>query len=223
MRKAVSRLHNNPFFPLGAVAVLLLAFSFPAAAQSIGHANFSMGGGFTNPIYSTSNEVNMGWNVDFMGGVAVHHIFDADLDFNYNNMGLTNAVLAQYGEPNGGVGIWSLTFNPVIHLAPREAKIRPYVTAGYGLYHMNFSVSHPTTVQTIFCYGFFGCYPALVGANEVVASNSTYRSGFNGGIGFDFPLGGGGVALFAEARYSQMFMSGVADVKFIPVTFGIRF
>jgi hypothetical protein len=223
MRKAAPRFHSNPFVRFGAAVVLLLALSFSASAQSIGHANFSAGAGFTEPIYSTGSEVNTGWNVDFRGGLAIHHMFDADLDFNYANMGLTNTVLAQYGEPNGGVGIWSLTFNPVVHLAPREAKVRPYVTAGYGLYHMSFSVSHPTAVQTIFCYGFFGCYPTIVGANQVVASNSTYRSGFNGGLGFDFPIGGGGVAFFAEARYSQMFMSGVPDVKFIPVTFGIRF
>jgi opacity protein-like surface antigen len=193
------------------------------SAQDFTHLTLRIGGGFTNPIYHAGSSLNTGFNVDARGGLNLNSMLGADLDFNYSRMNFNDATLAKFGEQNGHEGIWSLTFNPVIHLAPPEAKVRPYVTAGYGLYHLDFQVGHPTTVQTIYCFGFFGCAPTLVGAEDVVASNSTYRSGFNGGAGLDFPIGSGAISLFAEARYSQMFMSRVPDMKIIPVTFGIRF
>lgn len=133
-----------------------------------------------------------------------------------------NATLARFGEPNGGIGIWSLTFQPIIHLAPRAAGVRPYVTGGYGLYHYNFTLSHPAAAPTIFC-GLFGCFPTLVGVNALVTSTSTYRSGFNAGFGFDFPIHSDSQAsFFLEARYNQMFMGHNMDAQYVPVTFGFR-
>jgi Outer membrane protein beta-barrel domain len=207
---------------IAAVAICVFFCSYSASAQSFEHMNFSAGGGFTTPVYNSSSSLNYGWNMDLRGGVAINPEFSTDLDFTYANSRFNNATLASFGEPDGGVGIWSLTFNPVVHLAPQAAHIRPYITAGYGLYHMNFTVSHPAAIQTIYCSGFFGCFPAIVGTNAVVASNSTYRSGFNAGLGFDFPMGEGRAAFFAEARYSQMFMGHNQDVHFLPITFGFR-
>jgi len=54
-----------------------------------------------------------------------------------------------FGERNGGVGTWGLTFNPVLRLARTRSHIEPYVTAGYGLYHRNLTLSQPTIVPTL--------------------------------------------------------------------------
>jgi len=209
-------------FRLAAVAFCFFLCSISASAQGFDRTNFSLGAGFSAPVYNSASSLNYGWNMDLRGGIAINPEFSTDLDFTYANSRFNAATLATFGEPDGGLGIWSLTFNPVVHLAPQAARIRPYITAGYGLYHLNFTVSHPAAIQTIYCNGFFGCFPAIVGTNAVVASNSTYRNGFNAGMGFDFPMGEGHAAFFTEARFSQMFMGSSQDVRFLPVTFGFR-
>ncbi|MGH9574882.1 MAG: outer membrane beta-barrel protein [Candidatus Acidiferrales bacterium] len=214
--------HRSTIARLAAAAIFVFFVSYSASAQSFDHTEIGVGAGFSSPVYSSGSSLNYGWNANVRGGIAINPEFSTDLDFTYYHSRFTDQVLSQFGEPDGGIGIWSLTFNPVIHLAPQASHFRPYVTAGYGLYHFHFDVSHPATVQTIYCSGFFGCFPALVGTNAVVASNSTYRSGFNAGLGFDIPMGEGKAGFFAEARYNQMFMGHDSDISYIPVTFGFR-
>jgi len=208
---------------IATLALLLISFSSFALAQMPEHLNFSAGAGFTVPMERAADSLNTGWNINFRGGATVNQHLLADLDFTYTNSRFNDATLAHFGEPDGGVGIWSLTFNPVLRLAPEASKIQPYLTAGYGLYHMSFVVTRPSTVSTLFCDAFFGfCFPATVGVNQVVESNSTYKSGANGGLGFDFPLGQRRMKFFAEARYHRMFTTHGHDVTYVPVTFGLR-
>lgn len=209
-------------FAVAALFLFFLSRSASAQAFDFSHVNFSAGAGFSTPVYDAGSSLNYGWNVNLRGGVAINPILSTDLDFTYAHSRFNDATLASFGEPDGGIGIWSLTFQPVVHLAPRAARVRPYVTGGYGLYHYNFTLSHPATVPTVFC-GFFGCFPTFVGVNAVVASSSTYRSGFNAGLGVDFPMHSDSQAsFFMEARYSQIFMGHDTDVQYIPVTFGFR-
>lgn len=210
-----SRISALLFF---AVAVSTLSFS-----QSE-HFNFGAGAGFTVPTDGAGRNLNTGWNFDIRGGVNVMPEVAADLDFLYTRSDLNSAALARFNEPGGSVSNWSLTFNPVIKLAGRHSPIQPYVTAGYGLYYRNLQLTRPATVQTLVCDPFFGfCFPAPVGVNEVVASNSTLRTGFNAGGGFDFRIGQSRAKLFAEARYHQMFTAHGHDFTYVPVTFGVRF
>jgi opacity protein-like surface antigen len=185
--------------------------------------NFGGGAGFTIPTERAGDSLNTGWNLNLRGGYNLSRQIAADLDFTYSHSNLNDATLARFGEPNGGVGTWSLTFNPVVRLAPTHSHIEPYVTAGYGLYHRNLTLSQPAIVPTVVCDPFFGfCFPANVGVNEVVASNSTYKGGFNAGGGIDFRLGQRRLKLFTEARYHRMFTSHGEDMSFVPVTFGLR-
>ena len=205
------------------VVFILLSFARLASGQMYDRFNFSAGGGVTVPIERLSNSVNTGWNINFRGGLNINSALLADLDFTYANTRFNDSTLARFGEPDGGVGIWSLTFNPVVRLAPPSSRIRPYITGGYGLYHLNFVVTQPSTVQSVFCDPFFGfCFPAAVGVDQVVDSNNTYKAGFNAGVGFDIPLGERRMSLFTEARYHRMFTTHGRDITYIPVTFGLR-
>ena len=56
--------------------------------------------------------------------------------------------------------------------------------------------------------------------NAVVASNSTTRFGWNGGVGMAFRLQG--PTLFIEARYTRIETSP-QPLEFIPITIGWRF
>lgn len=188
---------------------------------------FEAGGGaglgFTVPTDRAGRSLNTGWNFDLRGGLHVNSYLATDLDFTYNHSNLNGATLLRFQEPNGSISLWSLTFNPVVRFAPADKKVQPYITAGYGLYHRNLTLTQPTTVSSVFCDPFFGfCYPAAFGANQVVASNSTLKTGFNAGGGLDFPLGSHRVKLFTEARYHRMFTSHGQDFTYIPVTFGIH-
>lgn len=174
------------------------------------------------PTGRAGDSLDTGWNLNVRGGYNFSPQFAADLDFTYNHSDLNDAALAKYNEPGGSVGTWSLTFNPVIHFASKYTPVKPYITAGYGLYYRNLQLTQPSSVQTLVCDPFFGfCSPAIVGVNEVVFSNSTLRTGFNAGGGFEFGSYRS-LKFFAEARYHQMFTAHGRDYTYVPVTFGVR-
>jgi opacity protein-like surface antigen len=109
----------------------------------------------------------------------------------------------------------------MVRLAPRS-RLDAYILGGPGLYHRNLSLTQPATFSTIFCDPFFGfCYPAVAQGNQVVASFSTYKGGFQVGGGLEIRVGHR-MKAFAEARYNDMFTTRGPDLTFVPVTFGIR-
>lgn len=184
--------------------------------------NISAGGGFSVPTADASGNFNTGWNIDFRGGVNLSQALLADLDFTYNRWNLTSAALANFGEPGGYADVWSLSFEPTIRMMP-HSHIDPYILGGAGLYHRGLTLTQPTTFTTIVCDPFFGfCFPAVVQGNQVVASFTTYKPGFNAGGGFEFGFGQRSLKVFAEARYNEMFTTHGTNLSFVPVTFGIR-
>ena len=204
-----------------ASVVFVLLVMGAATAQS-SRIDFSAGGGFSEPEGRAGNNLNTGWNVDFRGGFKPSPHLALDLDWNYNHFNLNNAALARYGEPGGYMNVWSLSFVPILKGSPHW-HVTPYVLGGPGLYYRNLSLTQPALVNTFYCDPFFGfCYPATIGVNQVVASNTTYKMGFNGGGGVEVPLRSSNFKIFGEARYSRMFTTHGTDLTFIPVTFGIR-
>jgi opacity protein-like surface antigen len=186
------------------------------------HIDLGVGGGFTEPQSRMGNDVDMGWNFDVRGGYKASSHLALDLDFNYNRWNLNSAALARYGQPSGYTSIWSLSFTPVLR-GSRHWHVSPYVFGGPGLYYRNLTLTQPALVNTIYCDPFFGfCYPATLGVDQVVASATTYKMGFNLGAGLEFPLGDSHLKVFGEARYSRMFTTHGADLTFVPVTFGLR-
>ena len=186
------------------------------------HVDFSAGAGFSEPEGHGANNVDTGWNVDFRGGYKPTRHLALDLDWNYNRWNLNGRALARYGEPAGYTTIWSFSFLPVLHGFPHW-HVSPSAMGGPGLYYRNLTLTTPSLVNTVYCDPFWGfCYPATVGVNQVVASSTTYKMGFNAGAGLEFRLGESYVKAFGEARYSRMFTTHGADLTFVPVTFGLR-
>jgi opacity protein-like surface antigen len=203
------------------LSIFLIFLITQCSAQDHPRFNISAGAGVSIPTSDASGNLNTGWNFVVRGGVNVSRDFLADLDFSYNHFSLTNAALANFGQPGGYGDVWSLTFAPEIRIAPGKL-IDPYVIAGAGLYHRSLSLTQPANEQTIFCDPFFGyCYPATVATNVVVASFSTFKPGFNLGGGLDFRLGGH-LKAFTEARYNEMFTTHGPNLTYVPVTFGLR-
>jgi opacity protein-like surface antigen len=208
------------------VAATIFVFSSLAASQEnqglSGHFNISAGAGFTVPTSHSSANLNTGWNLDFRSGVNVNRHFLADLDFAFVRWNLSNAALARAGQPGGYADVWSLTAAPTVRLTP-SSRIDAYLVGGPGVYHRGLSFTQPATFSTIACDPFFGfCYPVLVQGNQVVASFSTYKFGYNVGGGLEFKLGSSGLKAFTEARYHSMFTTRGPNMTYVPVTFGVR-
>jgi opacity protein-like surface antigen len=203
-------------------AAFLLWSPSALRAQDDHRFNLSAGAGFSVPAATASANLNTGWNLDFRGGLNVNPSFLADLDFNYNRWNLTSRALARFAEPGGYADVWSLTFVPVIRVAPHR-RIDPYILGGAGLYHRGITLTQPALLNTFYCDPFFGfCYPATVQGSQVVASFSTYKFGFNAGGGLEFGLGTHNLKIFAESRYNEMFTTHGSNLIYWPVTFGLR-
>lgn len=212
------------------LTALLLAFlgtfcfatAYAQESQNFSHIDLGVGAGFTEPMGHAGSNVNTGWNLDVRGGYRPIENLAFDLDFNYNRFNLNNAALARYGEPGGYSTVWSVSLTPVLYGSPHW-HISPYVLGGPGLYYRNLSLTQPGLINSFYCDPFFGyCYPASIGVNQVVASATTYKMGFNAGAGLEFPLGSSPLKVFGEARYSRMFTTHGNDITFVPVTFGLR-
>ena len=201
---------------------MLLMLTMAASAQNWNRLDFSAGAGFSTPTDAAGRNLNTGWNLDFRGGYNVNRHFAADLDVGYRYWDLNSAALAVFAEPGGHVSVWSFAFQPMIRMLPRRSAANAYITAGAGIDYRNLTLTRPSTVTTIVCDPFFGCFPAIVPADQVVASFSTAKPGFNAGGGFEVRLGQSRARVFAEARYQRMFTTHGEDLTYVPVTFGLR-
>jgi hypothetical protein len=108
----------------------------------------------------------------------------------------------------------SFTLDPVVHVA-HHSHVDFYLTGGGGLYHRYDDLTAPA--GGFFPVGFFNV-PYF--GNEVLASYSINKPGFNAGAGMSFGTKWQ-AKFYAEARYNRMFTNG-PDTDFIPVTFGVR-
>ena len=211
---------HSTFLAIVSVASFVAAASL--AAQEQHRFNFGAGAGFSKPVQSAANGLNGGWNFDVQGGLNAGAHADIDLDFNYNHFGLNSSSLALFGEPGGSVGVWSLALQPAWHVRPRNSVANAYATAGFGIFHRNLSLTRPTVLTGIVCDPFWGCFPVSYGANQVVASFTSVKPGFNIGGGLEFRIGKRSARLFAESRYERMFTNHGDDFSYVPVTFGFR-
>jgi opacity protein-like surface antigen len=199
---------------------LLIAFSM--SAQEVPPFTFNIGAGFTNPVGNTGSHLDTGWNIGAGAGYNFNSVFAVKAEFQYNDFGINRATLLNIGVPDGSVRLWSLTLNPVVHLNPHRGPVDVYVTGGGGLYHRTQEFTAPT-IATVTgfdpWFGFF--FPVSVQANQVLASNTVNKPGFNVGMGLSFGTKWKAKA-YAEARYHRMFI-GDFHMDYLPVTFGIRF
>jgi hypothetical protein len=164
----------------------------PATVWAQG-AEFALGGGVGFPTGNFDNSVKTGWH----GLVGVSFVPNGwpvgiQIDGQYQQYKFDGSASLKDRFIMG-------TGNVVFKFKSSEgSKVRPYIIGGPGIYNIK-----------------------ATGSNDigVLTSGGTTKFGFNAGVGFDFKAGGAG--LFVESRFHNVFTSG-ADVKFIPVTLGIR-
>ena len=201
----------------------LLAAAPGAFAQEYSPVRWYLFGGANPPLGNTSDILQSGWDFGFaLAWREPGHPLGVRLDLNYASNNATRALLSEGSAATGlnitggWADIWSASLNlEAQHLF--SPTTYGYLIGGIGAYY--------TQVQlTEYGYGYvcnpwWGyCYYGT--GNAVVASNSTTRFGWNGGVGMAFRLQG--PTLFIEARYTRIETSP-QPLEFVPVTIGLRF
>jgi hypothetical protein len=178
------------------VAALSVATLLAAPALRAQGAEFSLGGGVGIPTGTFDNTAKMGW----MGLAAVSFVPNgAPVGIQFDGQ------YQQYKFDAGGslkdrflIGTANVVFK---FKTSEESAFRPYLIGGGGVY--NLKTTGATSVGGV-----------------TSTTGSTTKFGVNAGAGFDFKAGSAG--LFVESRFHDVFTSG-SNVKFIPITVGIRF
>jgi hypothetical protein len=167
------------------------------------------GVGFASPVNPVARQLDTGWSLAGGVGVTTNYL-GVMLDATFADFGLNHTTLNRVGVPRGDEKYWAVTVNPIFHVNQR-GPVDFYVTAGGGLY------SRITEFRGGSDFG--GPFSRR---NDLLASDTLYKPGVNGGAGFAFNLGYSRVKIFAEARFHHMFTRD-AGASFIPVTVGVRF
>jgi hypothetical protein len=203
--------------------LFLLAAAPQAFAQEYSPLRWSLMGGANVSLSNTSDLLQSGYNVGFaLTWREPGHPLGVRFDFDYTSNNATRDLLNQGSAATGlnitggWADIWSASMNlEAQHLF--SSTTYGYLIGGVGAYY--------TQVQlTEYGYGYvcnpwWGyCYSGT--GNPVVASTSTTRFGWNGGVGLAFRLQG--PTLFIEARYTRIETSP-QPLEFVPITIGLRF
>ncbi|HEY3826921.1 MAG TPA: hypothetical protein VGL82_20330 [Bryobacteraceae bacterium] len=203
-------------------ALMCFAGTFALAtanAQEFSKFSFDFGGGYTVPAGSTGNYLNTGWGLRAGFGMNFSSTLGAMINLGYDSMGIDSGTLGSIGVGGGDVNIFHATLDPVIHIFPHH-RASFYLTGGGGVFHRYQEFSNPTVVSTTAYIPFFGFYPVSFGANQIVASYSVTKPGFDVGAGAEFGALGHG-KFFTEAKWNHMFLAG-GHTDYIPVSFGFR-
>jgi hypothetical protein len=177
-------------------AALTMGVLLSAPALRAQGAEFSLGGGLGIPLGTFDDAAKMGW----MGLAGVSFVP------NGSPVGIQiDGQYQQYKFDGGGdlkdrflIGTGNAVFK---FKTSDDAAFRPYLIGGGGVY--NIKATGASTVGGV-----------------TSTTGSTTKFGLNAGAGFDFKAGS--VGLFVEGRFHDVFTTG-ANLKFIPVTVGIRF
>ena len=195
--------------------------AIPAFAQETPRFAFNIGGGFTQPLGSTSSRLDNGWNVTGGAGVNFNQHLGLVADVGYNQMGVNSNTLTRLSFPGGNVHVFSATLNPIVHLPP-VGHADVYLIGGGGLYRRTQEFTQPGVAGFVGFNPFFGFYQGVVPTTQVLASYTTNKPGVNAGIGFSVGTKWHG-KLYAEARWNRIFAGNERYIDYVPVTFGFRF
>jgi len=210
----------------GAVKIFLvlpIAFTFTLYGQESKPITGYVGMGLTPPISGFGSRHDTGGN--FLAGIGYrfNRTFGVNFEYTFNELDyiFPETPLGQRAETvlHGHTRLHGFTLAPRITL-PSIRLVNTYVTAGYGIYDRSFQVTTPGLTTGIVCDPWWGfCTGGLVPVDVVVAEHSTWKQGYNVGLGVEF---GRNVKFFADVRYLWIATRDVR-VSTFPVAFGVHF
>jgi hypothetical protein len=182
---------------LTALAAVTLLSSPSLKAQGV---EFGLGGGVGVPLGNFDDESKLGWHgLAELSFVPEGWPVGIQFDGSYQQFALDDAS-APPGFSDLKTRVMLGTGNIVFKFkSSDESTFRPYLIGGPGIYNSK-----------------------LTGQDDPsdILGGGTTDFGLNAGAGFDFKAGS--LGLFIEGRFHNVFKDG-EDLKFIPVTLGLRF
>jgi len=171
-------------------------------------------------VGNTGRHLDEGWNIRGAAGFNFSQYVGLMLQADYNRFGINGATLQSAGFPDGNLGIFSATLNPIVHVTPRS-RFDVYLIGGGGLYRRTQEFTQPGLAAVTGFDPFFGFYRTAVPTTQVLSSYTVNKPGLNGGAGIAFGSKWHG-KFFAEARYHRIFMNENEHTDYVPVSFGFR-
>jgi opacity protein-like surface antigen len=155
-------------------------------------------------------------------GGAVYRRHDAPvgwfIDLSWSNHDLERDVLNSLAVDDGDVDNFSLA-SGVQFNTPKRGKTGLYFKAGIAEHFLDVDLTEPGIVTGVVCDPWWWwCVPAAGVGDVVVESESTWRFGYNAGIGITWDLRS--TQLYLEARYNWINLN--ETVAYLPVIFGWR-
>jgi Outer membrane protein beta-barrel domain len=196
------------------ICVGLIAAGTAGAAEGP-QLMFDLGVGFTTPVEAAGNFLDTGANIQ--GGVGANFAswFGTKLQLDYNSMGFNRNSFYYVGAYRGDVDIFSATVDPIIYLNP-HGHVVPYLIGGGGVYYQQENFHGPGCLLS-----YYGCYLSPFGQGRFLGSYSVTKPGINAGVGFEFGPKRRG-KIFAEARWTRIFLTSSFHMDYVPVVFGFR-
>ena len=205
-----------------AAAALLLSLAGAAPAQEEEHKwTGNVGAGYTPLLGALNQRLDNGWNVSFGAGYHITEHFSLGGQIMYNGLGVSRGLLNTLSVPNGNAHIWAFTAEPRLTFRRRHS-FTPYIVGGVGYYRRTVEFTQPTIAAVTIFDPFFGFFPVLVPADQVIGSVVRDGIGGNAGLGFQVPLGHMGAQIYAEARFHYA-SGGALPTRMLPMTIGLRF
>jgi hypothetical protein len=210
--------------------------------------DFYAGAGFDVPVSTTKTNNTVSWSFQGGGGRMFNKNFGVNLEFGFDNFGLTGATIADYLYVNtgstdnssydiqGNTHVWNFSIQPIYKIEGKSG-IGGFVTGGAGFYHKVTNFTAPTEACSIY----YGCYTE----NEAFDHYSSNAPGFDIGGGLTYKLSRfSNQQFYVDARYvyvANQYRPGATDsnyttytgynyypansntTTYIPVKFGLRF
>lgn len=176
---------------------------------------FFAGGGLSAPARDgNSDYLKENYSFQVGGGRNFSKAFGINLQFDYNNFGLsgrtlTNQTYLYTGSTanqglDGNSHIWSFTLNPTFTFYAKEG-LGAYLVIGGGFYHKTANFFVPAVVQG---YDPYSGYSYQYTANETVDDYTSNSPGGSGGIGLTYKFSRfANERFYAEARVVHTFNS----------------
>lgn len=220
----------------------------PAAAQDVKPVQLTIGGGYTSVLGAAKDHVGNAGN--FTLGVLFNISDNVGIqgEYGWNGIKKKQLTVDVFPTPIGGAGTPTDFFadgnmqygdaNLLFHPSG-DAKAKPYVLAGLGVYYRPVNITTPGVGYTTICDPYwYVCYPTLVAVDQVVGSRSSTDFGMNFGGGVNYKLTDS-ASIYFEVRYHYVWGPSIeptvnpltgaqigkqtANGQFLPITVGFRF
>jgi len=130
------------------------------------------------------------------------------------------AQQTQLRVDDGSGTMLGLDLNGILDI-PLRAGARAYLTAGIGFDRRRIELTQTVLFGGVYCDYWWGyCGFGVVPGDVLVASTSTTRLSWNGGVGVEFPVRSGG-SWFLQASYRRI--ETPEPTEYVPIQVGFKF